>query len=97
MERKQVVVIMATATIMGWGVVMAALGREDAVAALAPVLAVVVQRVTPERRGDETVAAPDTALPVVGQHTAPEHRAHTEPSSGHRVTPVPDQKEECAP
>ncbi|WP_327180371.1 hypothetical protein OG599_34875 (plasmid) [Streptomyces sp. NBC_01335] len=97
MERKQVVVIMATATIMGWGVVMAALGREDAVAALAPVLAVVVQRVTPERQDEDAVAAPAPALPGVAQQAVPEHRAHTEPSSGHRVTPVPDQKEDCAP
>ncbi|HEY9327022.1 MAG TPA: hypothetical protein VIS09_02085 [Streptomyces sp.] len=96
MERKQVVVIVATATIMGWGVVMAALGREDAVAVLAPVLAVVVQQVVPGRRDDETAAALDPAPAAVVQQTAPESRSHTAPSSGHRVIPVPD-KEDCAP
>ncbi|GGZ18231.1 hypothetical protein [Streptomyces nitrosporeus] len=93
MERKQVVVIMATATIMGWGVVMAALGREDAVAVLAPVLAVVVQQVIPGRRDEDTVTAPGPAPAPAVEQTAPERRSHTEPSSGHRVIPVPDKED----
>ncbi|WP_299541742.1 hypothetical protein [uncultured Streptomyces sp.] len=66
MQGKQVALLAATATIMGWSVVMATLGREDAVAALAPALAVVAQQIAPPSRshtepssGHRVAAVPD--------------------------------------
>ncbi|MEU0119411.1 hypothetical protein ABZ137_38465 [Streptomyces bobili] len=45
MERKQAVIIAATATVFIWSVVMVALGQTAAIAALAPALGLTVQQI----------------------------------------------------
>ncbi|WP_327188064.1 hypothetical protein [Streptomyces sp. NBC_01334] len=55
MQRKQTVIIMATATVFVWSVVMVAIGQTAAVATLAPALGLTVQQIVHAAR---TQAAP---------------------------------------
>ncbi|MFE0116802.1 hypothetical protein ACFWZA_01745 [[Kitasatospora] papulosa] len=66
MQRKQAVLVTTAVIVMGWSVVMAALGWEDAIVALAPALAVLAQLIVTTHRsptepssGHRVAAVPD--------------------------------------
>ena len=64
MERKQAVIIAATATVFVWSVVMVALGQTAAVATLAPALGLTVQQIVQAAR-TQTAPASGHRVPSV--------------------------------